>query len=369
MKNVTISRLTRTINWDFFAKNIQIDIFNDLLTSEEEIRIDLRNINSIYADGILWIDFIALYRYLNNLQMTVIYPKNKYRSGYLKFLGFESVLNHLAVKTYKWFDEESTDIYQTNNANKAFLKNQILINPRNLPQLSFSISEALELYLQEILNKKPVSAEMINKIDEGTILIRGFSKIVLEIMENIVQHGGFLKDQGVGVINLCPPAVWSGTYPITFTDCGKGLVFRFLEELNKYKNESEVQDALTDISSNPEGTSNYYKRIIAYILLYGYYRPLKKYIGFYRILPFFSLFKAKLSIRSDCFFANIDFSSTNFYYFLEKHSNPTISWIEKYIDIPTLPGLIPGTHINIMLTIPGKHEVRDKTIWKSLMHY
>ena len=337
-------------NWEFFSNFLLENDWNNIFSSDY-LEINLSNLDYIPHDGLIWISFILLNRRLINNNSAVSLPNNNEQVNFLKYIKYDELIKklHVSLENYIEFENIISKYNPTLQYKKA-LRQQEIVDGDFLQDRFRNYRDGVIDILKKIFN---IDKETFIP-DESYDRIYKFCQILYEMVENIVAHGGYEDGDGIGLVSFVPPGQKGIEYSMAFSDCGRGFVKCFMNKLEESKSNSQINQALNELKSiqNP---IEFYRRMIGYILIYRYINPDKKgYVGFYKILPFLSLFKATLKIRTDKFICSVDFSKTNYYSFCEQWENPNIDWICSFIKKPRVISDIRGSHIKIVFPINNR---------------
>jgi len=317
----------KIFKWNTFSLIKSKKLWEDLLT-EKKLEINLRDIDILGHDGIMWIGFISLYRKtVNNLYTEINLPDNFDQISFIKYLGFNSFTDELGI----FFDDElkleaADEKYYSDDDHPYSLRKIQLVDKNSWRNVMKDSNRYITEYLVKNFNIIETGEEFFENVEPFTETIR-------ELMLNIVLHGGSEEGIGKGLVSYTPPPRGYRIIRFCCNDIGKGLKYTL-----RYRREK------TWVKTDEQA--------IIEALLYRFYNKKDGVKGLYPVLKYIRDRSGKMGIRTGSKYAEIDLFK-NYYKmrFDEYYELPTREWLRNLIHFDNYPK-IPGTHIFIDLTLP-----------------
>lgn len=314
--------------WDTFSLIKSEELWHDLLT-EKDLEINLRDIDILGHDGIMWICFISLYRKnINNLYTGINLPDSNKQISFLKYLNFEYLSNKLDIYYDERKFESADEIYKPRNNLPLSLQKIQIVNKDNWYGINNNANNYITKYLIENYNINETGEEFFK-------YVKPFTGTIQELILNIVLHGGDEEGIGEGLVSYTPSPHKYRIMRFCCNDIGKG-----------FKHTLRYRRNITWIKTDAQA--------IIEALLYRFYNKKEGVKGLYPVLEYIRYRSGKIGIRTGNKYAEIDLSK-NYYKkkFDEYYKVPNYKWLRNLINIDAYHyPKIPGTHIFIDLTLP-----------------
>ncbi len=317
----------KIFHWDTFSLIESKEKWDNLLT-EKKLEINLRDIDILGHDGILWIGFISLYRKtVNNLYTEIILPDNYDQISFIKYLGFNSLTDDLGI----FFDDEAKleaadEKYYSHDDHPYSLRKIQLVDKNNWGNVMNYSNSYITKYLVKNFDINEIGEEFYEYVKPFTATIR-------ELILNIVLHGGNEEGTGKGLVAYTPTPPGYRIIRFCCNDIGKGFKYTLQNRRKK-----------TWIKTDEQA--------IIEALLYRFYNNEDGILGLYPVLKYIRDRSGKMGIRTGSKYAEIDLSKNHYKMkFDEFYRVPTRKWLRNLINFDDYPE-IPGTHIFIDLTLP-----------------
>jgi hypothetical protein len=333
VRNIKLNQFVRknasgeeVLDWSSFNSHAMDNIWEELLTSTNEIRLLLDGIEFISHESLVWIAFIGLFRSKKLLKTTITIPRMD--AGQIDFLrkikfreikdlcGFgiedEYLLEESSKKTKQ--ESEYPNIEKIKYINKSYYDYTVRSN----------ILDDLKKSIDGFLN--------IRQGEEQTHL-KDFIIILNEIISNIIKHSGEKEFGGEGIISLKPPHPRSQYLTYCFSDIGNG----FLSSLNQKH----------DLACTDE-----YDAILEGIL-FRFFNKQDQILGLYPTMELIRRKSGRLKIRSSNYYVKFDFSDIETQRKFDQgyHNRPSKAFLKTISTKYKMKFSLPGVHIYISLQV------------------
>lgn len=315
----------KILKWETFNSIKDHQIWEDLL-KDEEVNINLKNLNMLTHDGLIWIAYICLFRSVNKNHTFITLPYNTKQIAYLKYIAFDSLIETLNISFTNEYELSSCgDSYLPGKKRNITLRKLQFVNRTNWASITNGTLDYIKEYLIEKYDINPLGKDAFE-------IIPAFTTTLQELLLNIILHGGNEDGNGFGFVAHTPYPIKYRYIRYCFNDIGIGFKNTLL--------------AKHSIKSNNDSIA------ILNALLYRYYNKKDSIVGLYPILNFIMLRDGRMGIRSGLSYFYIDFNKPEIKtIFRENYNNPTFEWLNK-LGIFYKSIKIPGTHIFIDLKLP-----------------
>lgn len=327
----------------FFNNN---PLFWDKLLIDDERFIDLRQYDFIEPEAASFIAFIARYRKSLGKKTLLVLKPDSNVVNYMNAIGLHLIADGQYIHFYNATEIElAIGKYVYSDQIENHLAKLIRIDGSHI---SLDL-EKLKFFLKNFLIEGPFKNYKNTNI--GDLITDRFKDTVIELIRNIIQHGGNEFGLGAGYCSLVPPRSGSQYLRYTFSDIGKG----FKHTLSEKESPDEICK-LNRIDSD-------FNAIVKGLLFRKLIKK-ERIIGLFPVLGIICATRGSIGIRSGTSIVEIDFSKDkNYKKFKDNYFSGNDRTMDENIEnyfksiIRSKESIeIPGTHIYINVGL-GKPDI------------
>lgn len=308
----------KTLNWTFFSKLEDKDVWHTLLNSGT-IRLEFDRNTYFALEGLVWLSTIFLFRKKQDMVTYLVLEDNKKRASQISRLGFPKLQEALKVNIVSY--DELTNTSPTRSPAEIQYFNSQKSNKVSSQAYSDFVAAFSKLFGYRELT------------DEFAIFVTPFIVSVMEHLSNVGKHSEKISGSGSG---LCAYSMPTEKYPFFVfccTDAGQGI--------------------LSSLTGKNGISPKDHRDAIVKAILYRKLFPEQGVVGLFETLKFLHKQFGKLQIRTGNCIALIDFSSEawavkNRAKFESGINDPTENWLRSMIRFEKCFSF-PGTQIRLSL--------------------